>query len=249
MHKTTVKRRYIELRSLYLGAQALKDARLSPGAVTVLLQGDDLFSAEGTLNAQGVLSGMAKLYQILALEDGTEVEFTVCDNDTVMITSPQPSKAGPTTTTTPPPVSFEHQTVFQAKGLRHVHIEPFRPENLNEWEPETEADVYLAFGVLQEYTDYRYCCGASKALLSKLGADYEDSSKPDAILLDRGTDEYLMAEWKKLSSDFKTNHKPSGVDVLVCWHDNETSRERLPPRVVALHAVAKKAAEVALQGE
>ncbi len=72
----------------------------------------------------------------------------------------------------------------------------FRPESLDTWKPETETDVYVAFGVLHEFTDFKYCCGASKAILEKLGADYDGTAKPDAILIDRVTDEYLMAEWK-----------------------------------------------------
>ncbi len=109
--------------------------------------------------------------------------------------------------------------------------------------------VLLAFGVLQEFTDFQYCCGVTQALLEKLGASYNDIPKPDAVLIDRATDECLMAEWKKHSSEFKTNHKPEDVDVLVCWHDNESDRTRLPPRVLPLHSVAKKAAETALAEE
>ncbi len=36
-----------------------------------------------------------------------------------------------------------HGRLFQSKKLKHIHIEPFRPENLNAWEPETESDIYL----------------------------------------------------------------------------------------------------------
>jgi hypothetical protein len=52
-----------------------------------------------------------------------------------------------------------------------------------------------------------------------------------------------MAEWKKRSTDSKVNHKLEDVDVLVCWHQNELDKTNLPPRVMALHSVGKKAAE------
>ena len=52
-----------------------------------------------------------------------------------------------------------------------------------------------------------------------------------------------MAEWKKSSSDFKSNHKPDDVDVLVCWLDDETDRLLLPPKVLALRDVARTAAD------
>lgn len=125
-------------------------------------------------------------------------------------------------------------------GLAHIHIEPFRPENLNHWNPETETDVYMAFGVLQEFTDYRYCCGASADLLRRLGATYQ--TKPDAVLISRLDDHYLMAEWKMKSSDFKSNHLPSDVDVVVCWVDDEPDKSKLPPTTLALRDVARLAA-------
>ncbi|MBN1362703.1 MAG: hypothetical protein JW993_19045 [Sedimentisphaerales bacterium] len=210
-----------------------------------MLEDNDTFSVEGNLNTQGLLSGMAKLYHRLNLKDGTKLVFSVGDEGTIIIHSPaEPTPKAPEVAA--PAVPRPQNTVFATKQLRHVHLETFRPENLNIWEPETETDVYLAFGVLQEFTDFQYCCGASRGLLDKLGADYNETSKPDAILIDRTSDQYLIAEWKKHSSDFKTNHKPEDVDVLVCWHDNEVDRTKLPPVVLALHSVAKKAAETAL---
>ena len=121
------------------------------------------------------------------------------------------------------------------------------PENLNDWEPQTEPDVYLVFGVLQKYTEFRYCCGASKALLDKLGAKYEEAAKPDAILIEAITGRYLMAEWKKYSSDFQKNHDKNDVDVLVCWLDNENDKGKLPPRVLALQDIARLKAKIALE--
>jgi len=243
---STIRQSYIDLRSIYIGADALKDEQLEFGRVTVLLADDDTFSAEGTLNSQGLLSGMAKLYAKLDLKDGTEVSFSVEGGGTLLIHAPTPP-ATSATEELDPGASGRPKSVFQKQNLRHIHIEPFRPENLDNWEPETETDVYLAFGVLQEYTDFQYCCGASKSLLAKLGASYEESSKPDAILIDRTTDEYLIAEWKKFSSDFKQNHAPEDVDVLVCWHDDEKDSQKLPRRVLALHAVARKAVETTLK--
>ena len=71
---TTIRQSYIDLRSIYIGVEALKDARLEFGRVTVLLADDGTFSAEGTLNSQGLLSGMAKLYTRLDLKDGKSGE-------------------------------------------------------------------------------------------------------------------------------------------------------------------------------
>jgi hypothetical protein len=249
-YETRIKPSYMQLRSIYLGADTLRDPNLRSGTVTVLLENDEEFSVEGTLNPQGYLSGMAKLYRHLKLQDGTVMVFSITDNGNIVVRAANAPQTGgedkDLEPTLPPSVET---TIFERKKLRHVHIEPFRPENLNNWEPETETDVYLAFGVLQEYTDFQYCCGASTTLLKKLGANYDDSAKPDAIVVDRTTGQYLMAEWKKHSSDYKGNHKPDDVDVLVCWHDNETDKSKLPRTVLELHSVAKTAASTVLLAE
>ena len=80
-----------------------------------------------------------------------------------------------------------------------------------------------------------------------MGAKYTE--KPDAILIDRITDQYLMAEMKKYSSAFKLNHKPEDVDVLVCWLDDETDRTQVPARVIALSKVAQAALAQRLESE
>jgi len=237
---------YVELRSLYLGAAAIKDKHFSPGRTTVLLPTAEDFAVEGSLSADGLLSGMSKLYKTLSLKDQDSVAFQFIEDGNIIVTSPLPPPAALAVANA---AATPASTVFSRKQLKHVHLEPFRPSSLNEWEPENETDVYLAFGVLQRFTDYEYCCAASKSLLDTLGASYSDSSKPDAILIDRTTGEYLMAEWKKFSSDFKANHKSEDVDVLICWLDNETDRSILPPQVLALHSVAKTAARAQLLDE
>lgn len=231
---------YVELRSIYLGASAVKDPHFSPGRVSVRLplQGD--FAAEGTLNRTGFLSGMAKLYHALNLKPDDTIEFELSDSGDVVVLAPPPPSAVSLPATAH---AGDLSTVFARRKLKYIHLEPFRPSSLDEWEPEGETDIYLAFGVLQEFTDYQYCCAASKALLTRLGAQYDETSKPDAVLIHRTTGEYLMAEWKKYSVDFKSNHRADDVDVLICWHDNETDRSKLPASVLALHAVAKTAAQ------
>lgn len=246
----TITQSYVGLRSLYLEAAAWGTELLEVGGkATVLLDGDKDFSTEGTLNKRGGLSGMAKLYRRLNLSAGMTIEYAIPSKNTLIVYPPAaPSSAGTASVplTSAPPTN---ETVFERKKLKHLHIEAFRPENLNHWEPETEPDVYLAFGVLQEYTDFQYCCGASKALLQRLGAIGDGATKPDAILIDRATDQYLMAEWKMRSSDFSSNHKAEDVDVLVCWIDDETDKGKLPPRVLALKNVAREAVESTLNSD
>jgi len=244
MYSTNIKRSYHDMRSLYLSVGVRKDARIEPGEITFLHADDPEFSVTGKMDEYGYVSGMAKLYHYLGLKPGMTLEFKVSPEGSLIVTAPAPQKVAEQEPTAEP--GAQHETVFDREGLRHVHLEPFRPESLNRWQPETEPDVYMAFGVLQDYTDYQYCCGASKAVLTKLGADYSQTANPDAILIDRVTGQYVMAEWKKASSEYKVNHGPDDVDVLICWEDNETDRSKLPPRVIALRAIAQKAAERAL---
>jgi len=86
---------------------------------------------------------------------------------------------------------------------------------------------------------------------AQLEANYGEAAKPDAILIDLVTDEYLMAEWKMKSSAFMLNHSPNDVDVdvLVCWHDDETDRAEVPWRVISHREVARTAAGKTINGE
>jgi hypothetical protein len=238
---------YLRLKAFNVGVPRIRDGLIAPGRVTVSVEGDPEFIAQGTLNSRGVLSGMAKLHHRLALADGDVLRFSIPrpGHEALLVIYPMPDGRG--AVPEPPAPAAQPPRVFARMNLRHIHIEPFRPEGLESWEPETEVDVYLAFGVLQEYTDLRYCCGASAAILAKLGAHYA-GDRPDAILIDRVTDEYLMAEWKMRSSAFKRNHAPEDVDVLVCWLDDETDRAVVPSRVVALYEIARIVAAEAING-
>ncbi len=71
---TTITPSYKELRSIYVGAGAMKSATLSPGKVTVLIEANEEFSVEGTLSSYGLLTGMAKLYRSLDLKDGSKLD-------------------------------------------------------------------------------------------------------------------------------------------------------------------------------
>lgn len=246
LQELTIKKSYKEIRVLYVGCDPIRNYLLSIGKVEIFLNGDKTFSVEGNLNPVGQISGLAKLYRYLNLKEGQIVKFAIQNGSVVIY---EPSRMA--TDVVPTPVAYaedqqrdEGQTVFSRKKLKNIFIQPFRPENLNNWEPETETDVYLAFGVLQEYTDFQYCCGASKHILDKLGASYGETSKPDAILIDRTTDEYLIGEWKIRSSDYALNHQPEDVDVLICWlHDETKGPDFLPKRVVSLKDIARTAAQ------
>jgi hypothetical protein len=192
---------------------------------------------------------MSRIYKALNLANGDVIQYEIDSPNQITITFVK--KAGvstgaptPSTPITPPPPATD--SVFVRQKLRPLHIELFTPENLNRWEPENEPDVYMAFGVLQEYTNYRYCCATSKSLLDRLG--FSADTKPDAVLVAEDTGEYLIAEFKMKSSDFSRNHKPEDVDVLVVWEADEADLSKLPPEVLHLREISKTAAQELISG-
>ena len=222
----------------------------------------------GSLNASRRLTGMAEMYSILHLEPGDELDFEKKSDNEIKILrikkAPVESNAiaaivdlaGDNSTGSTGALEYLNKSrddgdrngVFPRKKLKYIHIDLFRPENLNFWTLQTEPDVYMVFGVLQEYTAYRYCCGTSANLLKNLGYFFgcnDDGSrlaKPDAILIDVGTKEYLIAEFKMNSSDFVSNHHKDDIDVLIVWDDDSKDKINLPNKVVCLKDVAREMA-------
>lgn len=80
------------------------------------------------------------------------------------------------------------------------------------------------------------------SILRKLGYKLNDGDdKPDAIIIDRRSSEYLIAEWKKRTSDFKKNHRKELIDIVIAWYDDETNRSTLPT-VICLQEIARTVA-------
>jgi hypothetical protein len=241
--KSIIRKSYITLRGINLGAAFMSESELVPGqrySMVVSEIGDDL---AGTLDKSGFIGGLAKMYRLydLAEGDGVEVEY---DGTMLHITPPSDKRRSPEHAEEASQDSGEVESedgdsVFDRQSLRHVHIETYAPGNLRNWTPRTEPDVYMVFGALAEYTDYRYCCGVNQALIDQLG--YEADAKPDAVLIDRATGQYLMAEFKVNSKDFTSNHKKDDVDVLVCWSHDNTDLSVLPPTIVDLKTLLETA--------
>ncbi len=126
-------------------------------------------------------------------------------------------------------------------------MELFSPANLDQWVPEGEPDVYMVFGALASYTRYRYCCALSKRLAERLGLSLD--TRPDAILVNNDTGEYVIAEFKMHSSSYRINHAADDVDVLVVWEHDETDLTKLPPEVVTLREIARDVAFTSLADE
>ena len=238
--KTTIRQSYIDLRGINLGAAFVKEHGLQFGQ-KYPMQIDGLPDAEpiGTLDRSGFIGGLSVLYREFDLRVGDELDISY-DEAAIHIAPPAHRRITPgegvaataeeTDLTAP---------VFERQGLRHIHIEPYAPGNLTNWIPQTEADVYMVFGALSEYTDYRYCCGASQALIDRLG--YKVKTKPDAFLIHRATGQYMVAEFKMNSKEFCLNHEKGDVDVVVCWEDDEADRSKLPPTVLGLKKLLEKA--------
>ncbi len=194
---TTIKQSHIALRGVYLPAAFIAAHNLKAKQEYPLrVQGLDATDLSGTLTTANFIGGLARMYRVfdVKLDDTIELDFA---DGTIILTPPAtpPVPAGPLAIAVAPQ-SPADETVFGRNNLKHLLIEPFRHASIKTWTPRTETDVYLVFGTLSDYqlTDYRYCCGASKELLAQLG--YISESKPDAIVIDRATNQYLMASSK-----------------------------------------------------
>lgn len=238
---------YIKIRSIPIGKKAIA-GKLTVGMVDISIDGHEgLYS--GNLNENGVITGLTKLFYAHGINEETKMEFEIIDQNLLRLKilkseELQTNEKDQNIQKYKPLIS---EYIADKKSLKWIHFEIFRPTNLKYWIPKTEPDIYMVFGVLQEYTDYSYCCGTSKEILSKIGYLKENNSdnpnKPDAILIEKLTDRYVLAEFKMKSSDYKKNHNPEDVDVLVVWEDDETEKDKLPNKIVNLYETSKAAFE------
>jgi hypothetical protein len=250
-HESKIKPSYKQINAIYLSRDVIDQSDLAPGVITVFVEHHPEFSVDGRLNNGGGISGMSRLYSLLSLEPGDVLVYSVTANCEIVIHSVRrastPSITTPAAQAAAEPKTQEYLSVYRRKNLRAIHIELFSPENLRRWEPENEPDVYMAFGILQEHTKFRYCCATSRALLNRLG--YVSETKPDAILIDDNTGEYLIAEFKMSSTAFTSNHQRDDVDVLVVWHHDDDRVDLLPHHIVCLKDIARTAAQELLELE
>lgn len=98
----------------------------------MLVEGLPEISAQGTLSTGNGLSGMVKLYAALKLQAGHDLTFKISQlgGPVVIVPNAEPAPTVPT--------AAPNATVFERQKLKHLHIEPFRAENLDNWEPENE---------------------------------------------------------------------------------------------------------------
>jgi hypothetical protein len=241
MSKVKITQSYKGFNSLNLGKDFIREHQLVIGRrypITVVGMEDTQLA--GTIQKTGLIGGLAAFYKRFPdLQPDAEVEITF---DGLTITIHPPGAPEPRRKFNPqaPPSDY----VLDRKTARHVYIAPYAPGSLNTWEPKGEPDVYMVFGRLAEFTRYRYCCAASQEVLDKLGIVIEP--KPDAILIEQGTDRYLIAEFEVESSRFiQHGHKKEDIDLLVCWTDDVAdvnARQHLP-KVLCLHSLIAKLVE------
>lgn len=260
---------YRKLSSIYAGLDPVKKGKVDTGSLNVRYKA--YYDREsksweyescdcGYSLRNGLISGLARFYRFENGRLGEKYDLklkVISEQEVEIVNLPDELYA-----TTPEDVEKaelrEARGIFEKQNLKHLHIDPFRKENLKYWTPRSEADVYLVFGVVEKYTGYKYCCGANNELLELLGYRSSNDVKPDAILIDQGvrqkTGEYVIAEFKMNSSSFTLNHKKEDVDVLVVWQDDyngtEAEREKdLPSKVIVLSEIVRGALKEELELE
>ncbi len=215
---------YLSNGSLYLGINVTR-GELSPGSIIV--RSDNIDNAFiGQLSKNGTVSGLSKMYRALKIKPGVSVEYKAISDSEIILN-----------------FDFSCDNASDNASLNWCHFEPFRVTNFEHWNPTGENDILVAFGALMQFTEYEYCRYTAKDDLHKIGYFDLDQrynpNKPDAIVFNKKTREYLIAEFKIKSSLFKSNHKPNDVAVLFVWEDDEKDRTHLPATVISLKDLAK----------
>lgn len=236
---------YKKLSTIKIPTGFIRENNLATGPTNIIVtepNGKIVFSHQANLNSNGMITRSAAIYSEYQLEVGDEITITVIKSSTLQLETTKIATHRP---------QIEPKTVFDKQQLSHLHFEVFSPSNLDRWEPENETDVFYAFGLLQDFTDYSYCCGMSQRIINQLGYQYDKdgkSSKPDAIVVQDSSGRYLVAEWKMNSKSFSINHHKNEIDVLVVWDDDSDDKAGLPDHIVELKEIARTAALTAFAG-
>jgi len=239
MNKIYLSETYKSIYSLPIGVKAI-NSKLNVGPVRISINSqEDIYT--GRLNENGVISGLSHLFRDKNLESG--MVFTYQNNaiDSILLYLNDDQNLNEITGN---PVADS-----PSKKLKWPHNEICHPDNFKYWHPSNEFDVCFAFGLLHQITNYSYCCALNNKLISKIEYFERVSTskiKPDAILHDKHSNEYLIAKFALNSSDYKKHHTPDDVDVLIVWRDDEKKRSLLPMQVVELYRLAKEASTKAV---
>ena len=265
MTEITITQSMINARGINLGRDFVRDNEISAGeSYDIEVAGMPDLDMRGTVNANGWTTGLTRLHRRfnLAVGDNLQADF---QNGRVVLTLPtEILQRGGTTSVVaqlPAPDSDELTdsqaqavdvapaadeptilTVMSRFKMKHKHLEKLSPRNVNAWQPRYESDLYVVFGMLSalEALDYEYCCGTNVELLRDLKFPTASHEKPDCIVVDKATGDYLVAEFKIRSSSFTTNHSVEAIDLLFCWiHDAPPNT--VLPKVICLHAVLNAA--------
>lgn len=234
MHEIYLSETYKNTYSLPIGVKAI-GKNLNVGPITIFINNrQDVYS--GRLNENGVISGLAELFQDKKLESG--MTFSYKNHLVNSILLYLDGGSGKNKSTGKPSVDSP------SGKLKWHHNEIYYSDNFNRWAPNEVLDVFFAFGLLHEMTDYSYCGALNNEIISKI--EYfkripNANIRPDAILHHKQTNNYLIAKFESNASDYKKHHNPDDVDVLVVWRDDEKDRSCLPMHVVELYRLAKKA--------
>lgn len=225
---------YKNIYSLPIGMKAINH-RLNVGPVTITIKNHNKFY-NGTLNVNGVISGLSQMFHEFNLESGMGFTYKNHEMNAIQLAFERDmtsSDSGYLFTDSP-----------SAKLTWHHH-EIASSDNCHRWQPIDGLDVCYAFGLLHDKTEYSYCRSFSEADLEAMAYFKKiptASRKPDAILHHQPSNRYLIAKFESHSSDYKKHGSSNDVDVLVVWIDDEKDRSCLPKHVVALYPLAKQAA-------
>lgn len=233
MYAVNVGKDYIRRNQLFPGRYEWRcvSGKDGNGSITYL-------KGKGTLNSNGAFTGLGKFYALFGLAVGDDVKFEFQNGEIDLSASRNDVEINPQTAqqdafhTTP---IQPRDTALRRYSANHVSLDDFELVNYAKWVPQTEASLYMVFGKIEEYLKVKYVCGCSREVQRRLGVGFP--SAPDAIVVEKATGQYLVAEFKMYSSAFVTgNQTRDFVDILICWEDDcaEADKAKLPNEILCL---------------
>jgi hypothetical protein len=262
MSEVTITNSMITARGINLGKTFVRVNEITPGEFyDIEIVGFPELSMGGTVNHNGWTTGLTRLHRHFNLVVGDKLEADF-QNGKILLSVPEdirqrgdtasaaaqtsdpdsgvvggpPTDAADVATATNDQASL---TVMSRFKMSHKHLEKLSPRNVNTWKPRYESDLYVVFGMLSalEALDYEFCCGTDIELLRDWKFPVDDHEKPDCIVVDKATGDYLIAEFKIKSSRFTANHDAEAIDLLFCWDHDAPEYGKLPNKVVCLRDV------------
>ena len=225
---------------------------VGPGPIHIHFDHNPDWQFTGNYNSRRYITGLAAFYHALKPQVGTRLLYTWEEPTRTMrvheIIAPTPGSVEESAT---PPKRKQYrkkkvtavvnlrESVFVRRRLRYVFLQKLDLEHPLAIPPSSTVDLMIRFMLTQKKTPFEWICAPDDALLRRLGypVPLGAKSRPDAILLERKTQELLIAAFCMRSSEFIAQREHHDYDVCIAWQDDAKKPGSLPARTLYLDSI------------